>query len=40
VKRGVLTNPGEKLYLSLAHSDEDMDRVLRAAHGALRAIKV
>jgi glutamate-1-semialdehyde 2,1-aminomutase len=38
VKRGVLTNPGEKLYLSLAHTDADMDRVLEAAEGALRAL--
>ena len=38
VKRGVLTNPGEKLYLSLAHSDADMDRVLDASRGALRAL--
>jgi glutamate-1-semialdehyde 2,1-aminomutase len=38
VKRGVLTNPGEKLYLSLAHTDEDLDRVLDAARGALQAV--
>jgi glutamate-1-semialdehyde 2,1-aminomutase len=38
VKRGILTNPGEKLYLSLAHTDEDMDRVLEAAASAFRAV--
>ena len=38
VKRGVLTNPGEKLYLSLAHGDADVDRVLDASRGALRAL--
>jgi glutamate-1-semialdehyde 2,1-aminomutase len=38
VKRGVLTNPGEKLYLSLAHSDADIDQVLDAAEGAFRAL--
>ena len=38
VKRGVLTNPGEKLYLSLAHTDDDLDRVLVAAGGAFQAV--
>lgn len=38
VKRGILTNPGEKLYLSLAHSDEDIDRVLTAAREAFHAL--
>src|SRR5687768_2636079 len=38
VKRGILTNPGEKLYLSLAHSDADVDQVLDAAEGAFRAL--
>ena len=38
VKRGVLINPGEKFYLSLAHTDADIDRVLEASEGALRAI--
>ena len=38
VKRSVLTNPGEKLYLSLAHTDADMDRVLAASREALRVI--
>jgi hypothetical protein len=34
----VLTNPGEKLYLSLAHTDEDLDRVLAAAAASLEAV--
>jgi glutamate-1-semialdehyde 2,1-aminomutase len=38
VRRGVLTNPGEKLYLSLAHTDADMERVLEAARGAFKAV--
>ena len=38
VKHGVLTNPGEKLYLSLAHTDEDLDRVLAAAAASLSAV--
>ena len=38
VQRGVLTNPGEKLYLSLAHTDADLDRVLEASEASLRAI--
>jgi glutamate-1-semialdehyde 2,1-aminomutase len=38
VKRGVLTNPGEKLYLSLAHTDADIDRVVDAAQDAFRAL--
>ena len=28
LRRGILVNPGEKLYLSLAHSDADLDRFL------------
>jgi glutamate-1-semialdehyde 2,1-aminomutase len=38
VQRGVLTNPGEKLYLSLAHTDDDLDRVLGASEASLRAV--
>ena len=38
VQRGVLTNPGEKLYLSLAHTDGDLDRVLEASEASLRAV--
>ena len=38
VRRGVLSNPGEKLYLSLAHTDADIDRVLDASRGAFQAV--
>jgi len=34
----VLANPGEKLYLSLAHSDEDIERILDAAESSSRAL--
>ena len=30
LKRGVYNNPGSKIYLSLAHTDEDIDFVLDA----------
>ena len=39
LRRGILVNPGEKLYLSLAHSDADLDRFLSAARGALQALR-
>ncbi|MAG35128.1 MAG: aspartate aminotransferase family protein [Dehalococcoidia bacterium] len=38
LRRGILVNPGEKLYLSLAHSDADLDQFLSAARGALQAL--
>ena len=39
LRRGILVNPGEKLYLSLAHSDADLDRFRSAARGALQALR-
>ena len=39
IRRGVLVTPGGKLYLSLAHSDEDVDRTLQAAGDSLQAVK-
>ncbi len=39
LRRGVLVNPGEKLYLSLAHSDADLDQFLASARGALEALR-
>jgi glutamate-1-semialdehyde 2,1-aminomutase len=36
---GVLVNFGAKLYLSLAHSDEDIDRTLDAFDAALRSVR-
>jgi glutamate-1-semialdehyde 2,1-aminomutase len=37
IRRGVYCTPGGKLYLSLAHSDEDIDRTVAIAAEALRA---
>jgi glutamate-1-semialdehyde 2,1-aminomutase len=38
IRRGVYCTPGGKLYLSLAHSDADIDRTVEIAAVALRAI--
>ena len=38
IKGGILCTPGGKLYLSLAHSEEDIDRTLEVARGALTAV--
>ena len=38
IRRGVYCAPGGKLYLSLAHSDGDIDRTIGIAAEALRAI--
>ena len=37
-KRGVYNNPGSKIYLSLAHTDEDLDFVLDAYDQALEEL--
>jgi glutamate-1-semialdehyde 2,1-aminomutase len=37
--RGVLTNLSAKMYLSLAHTDADIDQALAAFEDALRAIR-
>lgn len=39
IRRGVWSPPGTKFYVSLAHSDEDIDRTLEAAEGALRELQ-
>jgi glutamate-1-semialdehyde 2,1-aminomutase len=39
LKRGILNNPNEKFYLSLAHSDADVDRTLDAAEGSFKAMR-
>lgn len=39
LKRGILNNPNEKYYLSLAHTDADVDRTLQAAEESFRALK-
>jgi len=38
VERGLFLNPGEKFYVSLAHTDEDVDRTLEIFASALDAI--
>jgi glutamate-1-semialdehyde 2,1-aminomutase len=38
IRRGVYCTPGGKLYLSLAHSDADLDRTVEIAAAALRAV--
>jgi glutamate-1-semialdehyde 2,1-aminomutase len=39
IRRGILVNPNEKFYLSLAHSDADVDRTLEACDQAFAAIR-
>jgi glutamate-1-semialdehyde 2,1-aminomutase len=39
VRRGVLVNPNEKFYLSIAHSDADVDRTLAAADEAFAVLR-
>lgn len=39
LKRGILVNPNEKFYLSLAHTDADVDRTLAACDEAFAALK-
>jgi glutamate-1-semialdehyde 2,1-aminomutase len=38
IRRGVYCTPGGKLYLSLAHSDADIDRIVEIATEALKAL--
>lgn len=37
IKRGILLNPNEKFYISLAHDDEDVDRTLQVCEAAFKA---
>ena len=39
LKRGLLVNPNEKFYISIAHTDADVDRTLTVVDDAFRAIK-
>jgi glutamate-1-semialdehyde aminotransferase len=39
IRRGVYCTPGGKLYLSLAHSDADVDRTVEIASQAFRAVR-
>ncbi len=38
IKRGLFVSPYEKIYLSLAHTDDDVDRLLQAAEEVLRDV--
>lgn len=38
IRRGCFISPFEKIYLSTAHSDEDLDRMLEAARDVLRNV--
>jgi len=40
LKRGILNNPNEKFYISIAHTDADVDRTLEAANDAFKAVKL
>jgi glutamate-1-semialdehyde 2,1-aminomutase len=39
LKRGILVNPNEKFYLSLAHTEADVDRTLEVCDQAFAAIR-
>jgi glutamate-1-semialdehyde 2,1-aminomutase len=39
VRRGVLVNPNEKFYVSIMHSEEDVDRTLAVADEAFAALR-
>lgn len=39
IRRGVFCTPGGKMYLSLAHTDADIDRTLEIVRGALKALQ-
>ena len=39
IGRGFLLTPGGKMYISLVHTDEDIERTVRAAHEAFRAVR-
>lgn len=39
LRRGILVNPNEKFYISVAHTDTDVDRTLDAAEASFKAMK-
>ena len=39
IRRGILINPNEKIYISIAHTDADVERTLQAADEAFAAMK-
>jgi glutamate-1-semialdehyde 2,1-aminomutase len=40
IRRGLIVNPNEKFYVSIAHSDADVDRTLAIADDAFAALRV
>jgi glutamate-1-semialdehyde 2,1-aminomutase len=38
LKRGLLVNPNEKFYISIAHTDEDIDRTLEVVDEAFKVV--
>ncbi|MCC6629534.1 MAG: aspartate aminotransferase family protein [Chloroflexi bacterium] len=40
LRRGLLVNPNEKFYISIAHTDADVDRTLEVADAAFRALRM
>jgi glutamate-1-semialdehyde aminotransferase len=39
IRRGILVNPNEKIYLSIVHSDADLDATLAAVDESFVALK-
>ena len=39
IKRGMLVNPNEKFYVSVAHTEPDVDRTLEAVDEAFAALR-
>jgi glutamate-1-semialdehyde 2,1-aminomutase len=39
LKRGLLVNPNEKFYISIAHTEADVDRTIEAVDDAFRAMR-
>ena len=39
MKRGLLVNPNEKFYISIAHTDADVDRTLGIVDEAFAALR-
>lgn len=39
LRRGILVNPNEKFYISVAHTDADVDRTLEASEESFKAMK-
>jgi glutamate-1-semialdehyde aminotransferase len=39
MRRGLVVNPNEKFYISIAHSDADVDRTLSIVDDAFAALR-